>query len=482
MPARLGYSETSQRASSTSWVSEPALPLVDILCYTAVLLGVILKPALLSSHSGLADILELRVSIPNLIAAALCLTTWHLLIRMTAGSIQKDAAESEHLCSLLFQIAGATLVVGLLFLIRKPGVEFLRPVAGFFTLSLALLSVRRITTALLHRLIDPVLRKPRSVLLVGSGPRGRKAASHLAYDRRWQYSLVGFVDRNAGPDRADVLGGIAELESILSAHAVDEVIIALPIRSMYDECQHAVAVCERLGIQCRYSTDLFETSLTKRRSLDEHDPSSVRLHVIHDTGLAIKRTFDVIVAATALVCLSPLFLVIALGIKTSSDGPVFFRQKRFGLNRHLFTMYKFRSMEVNAEAMQSKLEHMNQAGGPVFKISRDPRVTKFGEFLRRTSLDELPQLWNVLIGDMSLVGPRPLPVRDVSRFPEAWLLRRFSVPQGITGLWQVNGRSNTSFERWIELDLHYIDRWSLLLDFVILAKTFSAVIRQNGAA
>src|SRR5690606_23702383 len=155
---------------------------------------------------------------------------------------------------------------------------------------------------------------------------------------------------------------------------------------------------------------------------------------------------------------------------------------RYGYNRRLFRMYKFRTMTVGAEAMQEQLEHLNEARGPVFKIRDDPRITPIGRFLRRTSLDELPQLFNVLKGDMSLVGPRPLPKRDVNHFQDAWLMRRFSVLPGLTCLWQVSGRSNLGFDDWVTLDLAYIDRWSLRLDFLILLRTIPAVFKGTGAA
>ena len=175
----------------------------------------------------------------------------------------------------------------------------------------------------------------------------------------------------------------------------------------------------------------------------------------------------------ALAALSPVFLVIAAAIKLSSPGPILFIQERFGLNKRRFRMYKFRTMVVDAEARQTALEGLNEAQGPVFKIKHDPRITPLGRFLRKTSLDELPQLLNVLKGEMSLVGPRPLPNRDVTRFNESWLMRRFSVKPGLTCLWQINGRSNTDFDTWIALDLKYIDEWSFLLDFKILGHDYT---------
>ena len=169
-------------------------------------------------------------------------------------------------------------------------------------------------------------------------------------------------------------------------------------------------------------------------------------------------------------------------IKLTSPGPVLFVQERVGLGKRSFRLYKFRTMMQGAEKKLAELEHLNEMSGPVFKIKNDPRITKIGHFLRKTSIDELPQLINVLKGDMSLVGPRPLPVRDYNGFEQDWQRRRFSVRPGITCLWQVNGRSNVSFDKWMKLDMEYIDNWSLLLDFKILILTIPAVFRGSGAA
>jgi lipopolysaccharide/colanic/teichoic acid biosynthesis glycosyltransferase len=199
--------------------------------------------------------------------------------------------------------------------------------------------------------------------------------------------------------------------------------------------------------------------------------------------MLVKRAMDLVGGAVGLTMLAPVMIVIAIAIKLSGGpGPVIFSQQRFGLNKRRFSMYKFRTMVIGAEALQAGLETRNEASGPVFKIRDDPRVTPLGRFLRRMSLDELPQLFNVVRGDMSLVGPRPLPVRDVHKFSESWLMRRFSVPPGVTGLWQISGRSDLEFDRWVMLDLEYIDGWSLGLDLQILAKTVPAVLWGRGAA
>jgi lipopolysaccharide/colanic/teichoic acid biosynthesis glycosyltransferase len=180
--------------------------------------------------------------------------------------------------------------------------------------------------------------------------------------------------------------------------------------------------------------------------------------------------------------LAPLFVLVAVLIKLDSHGPALFAQSRVGLNKRRFPMYKFRTMVVNAEKLQAQLESRNEVSGPVFKIKDDPRITRVGRFLRKTSIDELPQLFNVLKGDMSLVGPRPLPVRDYEGFDQDWQRRRFSVRPGVTCLWQISGRSSIGFNDWMDLDMRYIDHWSLWLDVKILARTIPAVMKGSGAA
>jgi exopolysaccharide biosynthesis polyprenyl glycosylphosphotransferase len=196
--------------------------------------------------------------------------------------------------------------------------------------------------------------------------------------------------------------------------------------------------------------------------------------------LAWKRVIDVVGAVVGLVMLSPILIGVAIAIKLDSRGPSIFAQERIGQNRHRFKTYKFRTMIAGAEQAQCNFEHLNEATGPVFKIRADPRVTRLGRWLRRSSIDELPQLFNVLTGDMSLVGPRPLPVRDVERMDIDWHKRRFAVKPGITCLWQVESRE-ANFDEWIKADMEYIDRWSLKLDLVILIRTIPAVLSGSGA-
>jgi exopolysaccharide biosynthesis polyprenyl glycosylphosphotransferase len=244
-----------------------------------------------------------------------------------------------------------------------------------------------------------------------------------------------------------------------------------------------IAVCERVGIQVQYCEDLFDVSWSGHCHVGDLEQRRIVLKMVRDDYRhRIKRVLDIAGALFGLILCLPLFIVVGILIKATSKGPIIFKQERYGLGKRIFRIYKFRTMVENAEAAQAALEQMNENSGPVFKIFKDPRVTPIGSFLRKTSIDELPQLFNILKGEMSFVGPRPLNMRDVGRFSESWLMRRFSVKPGLTCLWQVSGRSNVSFDRWIALDLHYIDHWSLQMDFKILVMTIPAVLRGTGAA
>jgi exopolysaccharide biosynthesis polyprenyl glycosylphosphotransferase len=298
--------------------------------------------------------------------------------------------------------------------------------------------------------------------------------------------VIGFVDSEPHPalGGADAmhLGGVDDLERILMHHVVDDVFIGLPVKSRYDEIRQSIEACARVGVPASYSADLFGHVSTNRRPSGRGAPVLSLTEAPTADRLAVKRVIDIAGALILIVILGPVMLGVAIAIKLTSRGPVVFAQCRYGYMKRLFRMYKFRTMVADAERAQDELECRNEASGPVFKIRDDPRVTPLGRVLRRTSLDELPQLWNVLRGEMSLVGPRPLPIRDVGQFAQPWLMRRFSMPPGLTCLWQISGRTEIGFERWISLDLEYIDKWSVWLDFRILARTLPAVLRGTGAS
>ena len=341
-----------------------------------------------------------------------------------------------------------------------------------------------LTRALLRMLIDVEANEPRNFLVVGTGPMGLALGEELAASPETR--LVGYVD--AGPAPAGVelgvryLGEVRDLDRILLEHAVDQVYVALPLRSRYVDFEAALQACERTGVSASWLADQFASTPGNHRRQISGNGSVINISPEPDYRLLIiKRTVDVVGAAAGLVVAAPVLALAAMAIKLTDGGPVLYVQARHGQYRRPFRMYKLRTMVDGADSLQQSLENLNEASGPVFKIRDDPRITRVGRFLRRTSIDELPQLLNVLRGDMSLVGPRPLPLRDVARFTEAALVRRFSVRPGLTGLWQVSGRSDVPFDRWIEMDLEYIDRWSLALDGKIILKTLPAVLNGTGA-
>ena len=274
-----------------------------------------------------------------------------------------------------------------------------------------------------------------------------------------------------------------ELESILTDNAVDEVLVALPINRYGDLVETIVRQCEEQGIIVRVRTEMFNTRIARSYTDELHGVPVVTIQSGPQDGwqLIAKRLIDILGSAGLLLVLAPFFAIIAVLIRLDSAGPILFAQERVGVNKRRFRMLKFRTMLDGAHQQQLVLEHRNEAEGPVFKIRNDPRITRVGRILRRFSIDELPQLFNVLKGDMSLVGPRPLPLRDVNRINVQWHKRRFSIKPGITCLWQVNGRSNIGFNDWVRMDLDYIDKWSLGLDLKILMKTIPAVFRGPGA-
>jgi exopolysaccharide biosynthesis polyprenyl glycosylphosphotransferase len=276
---------------------------------------------------------------------------------------------------------------------------------------------------------------------------------------------------------------LSQINNIIASHAVDEVLIALPIDKYGSLVETIVHQCEEQGIIVRVRTGMSGLHVARSFVDELHGVPvlTIQSGPADSWQLVMKRLIDIAGSAALLLALAPLFAIVTLLIRLDSPGPVFFAQQRVGLNKRRFRILKFRTMVDGSDQQQHMLEHLNEVEGPVFKIKNDPRMTRIGKFLRRFSIDELPQLINVLKGDMSLVGPRPLPVRDVERIEVRWHKRRFSIKPGITCLWQVNGRSEIGFEDWVRMDLEYIDRWSLVLDIIILMKTIPAVFKGPGA-
>lgn len=321
------------------------------------------------------------------------------------------------------------------------------------------------------------------VLVVGSGEAAERFAADVLSHPEWGIDLVGFLN---GQDKREVLGysvlgPVHWLPGILAEEVVDEVVIAQPGASLA-EIGSLVAVCEEQGKAVHVAAGaVIPTRYSTRRAAEIAGTPVVSFlpGPTESLQLAVKRAIDILGAVVALVLAAPFLPAIALAIKLDSPGPVFFVQERVGLHGRRFRMVKFRTMVADAEERLREVAALNEMSGPVFKVRDDPRVTRVGRFLRRMSLDELPQLWNVLKGEMSLVGPRPPLPREVARY-DVRQRRRLSVKPGLTCLWQVSGRNNVPFERWVELDLEYIDSWNLWLDIKILARTLPAVLGMTG--
>lgn len=329
----------------------------------------------------------------------------------------------------------------------------------------------------------------RQILIVGANPRARHLVDVMTSHGQYGYHLVGLLDDE--PDRAkylkdlgiSYLGSVRDLERILLEQVIDEVYICLPVRKFYTTINSAAHLCEGVGVPVRLIADLFPLRVATSRVHQLEDIPLLSLSAIPEAQaqLMLKRLIDVLGSTLFLLLVAWwLFPIIGLIVKLDSKGPVFFLQDRVGLNGRRFKCIKFRSMVANAEELKASLIEHNEADGPVFKMKDDPRMTRFGRLIRKTSIDELPQFINVFLGDMSLVGPRPPVPKEVEQY--TWdQRRRLSVRPGITGLQQVSGRSDLSFDEWVELDLAYIDNWSLEQDLRILSRTVQVVLTGRGA-
>lgn len=319
----------------------------------------------------------------------------------------------------------------------------------------------------------------RNVLIVGAGTLGRQVADYLTLNPQMGRIVRGFLDDKAVRDR-DVLGNVDDLERIARAEFADEIIITLPQER--DVARRVIQQARTNRMDVRVVPDLLGLEAQIKLSESYGALPVVTLHEesIPAGRLSLKRVFDVVGSLLGLLLTAPLWVAIALAIRLDSVGPIFYCAPRAGRKGTCFLCAKFRTMKVNAPAIKESLRAQNEREGPFFKVARDPRITRVGRFLRRASLDELPQLWNVLKGEMSLVGPRPHPLDDFSRY-ELEHLRRLNVTPGVTGLWQVTARQDPSFLRNMTLDLEYIEHWSLWMDIRILMKTFAAVLKGSGA-
>jgi exopolysaccharide biosynthesis polyprenyl glycosylphosphotransferase len=451
----------------------------------------LLVSAGVASPNHPADFLAVRIKLSNALLFMAFAVLWHVIFRVRGlyrsrrvsllTSEWWDITKAVTLGTLVLAAMG--VVLHLIAVDRRFLAVFLGAGLGFTIL----------TRTVLRLLLGEVRRRGRNLrnlVIVGCGPRGARLGAEIWKRPELGYLLLGYIDDLPPPSSAlhgspeKLLGGLKDAAVVLGQLEVDEVMICLPLRSQYETISKIIAAATEMGIIVRMPADFFELKLARAEvehldkipivTLAEPSPSSL--------SLLIKRAIDLAGAALALVLLAPVFVIIAIAIKLESRGPVIFGQDRVGLGRRRFRMWKFRSMVKDAESQLPTLEQLNEVHGAAFKIKNDPRVTRFGRTLRKLSLDELPQFFNVLVGEMSLVGPRPLPLRDVERIPNGWQLRRFSMKPGLTCLWQINGRHAIDFDHWMELDLQYIDNWSPALDLEIMAKTLPAMLRGTGAS
>jgi exopolysaccharide biosynthesis polyprenyl glycosylphosphotransferase len=435
--------------------------------------------------------LSIRIKIQNFILFIVLIFLWQSVLNIF--NLYKSHRLSKRWKE-VFDVMKATLlgtfilyVVGIIFSISIINLSFIS--VFWITCAFVMIASRLLLRWSLHWARRRG-RNLRHMLIIGTNRRAVDFAQKIESRPELGYRLAGFVDSHwEGMPEFQKMGykvvtDIEGFPTYLRENVIDELVISLPLKSQYKNASLVASMAQEQGITVRYLPDIFDlkTSRMKIDFLEGLPLISNFIGAMEGWQVEIKRIMDILISAVALIILSPVFVMTTIVIKLTSPGPVFFIQDRVGLNKRRFRLYKFRTMIPGAEKKQARLEALNEASGPVFKIKNDPRITPIGKILRKSSIDELPQLFNVFKGEMSLVGPRPLPIRDYNGFSEDWHRRRFSVRPGITCLWQVNGRCDTSFEEWIEFDMEYIDNWSLWMDLKILFLTVPAVLRGSGAA
>jgi len=358
---------------------------------------------------------------------------------------------------------------------------------GIFVLvSLTAIIAEKIFLYLIMRYIRIKGYNNRRILIVGTGRRAINIVHKILYHPEWGYKVIGAIDdepergiEKVGP--VEVIGGLPDLQSILHDKAIDEVIFVVP-RSRLNHIEDAVYICETEGVKATVAVDLFNLKIARSRPSEFEDIPLISFEttLAKEWQLYVKRIMDIVLSGVGIIVFSPFLLVTAILIKLTSPGPVLFRQVRLGLNGRKFILYKFRTMYVEAEQELADVDVHSFMGDSDFKKKKRQYMTPLGKILRKFSVDELPQLFNVFLGHMSLIGPRPCVPEEVQQY-QPWQRRRLSMRPGITCLWQIRGRNNVKFEDWMKLDLEYLDNWSLSLDVKILIKTIPVVILGIGA-
>lgn len=409
---------------------------------------------------------------------------WWILSKSLSLSILHRSRPLSNILFKCFQLSvSGTVIMGLLIYFLNLHDLSLPIIQYFFPINLILTFIFKAVVYFYMRNARKSGRNIRTIIVIGDDSSVLFIRQLLDHSE-WGYQIYGVIGSESLkallPSSVKFLSIDTNVSKLLEEKVIDELAYCINEPSI-KQVEELVFICSEVGVIFRMYSPFFNM-LANRTHLHYFDTTPMltlsKLPVDH-FAQSLKVTFDFIFSFFVLLFLSPLFLTIGIIIKLTSDGPVFFKQERVGLMGRPFYIYKFRTMVPNAEALKEKLMAQNESDGPTFKMENDPRITKIGKFLRKTSLDELPQFINVLLGDMSVVGPRPPVPSEVKKY-ERWQLRRLSMKPGITCIWQVSGRNTVSFDRWMEMDLEYIDNWSLKMDFILFLKTIRAVLMASG--
>ena len=462
-----------------------------ILCGTLIALV-----ALIHEHGRLGFLGELPVSVQspvNAFGAMMVLLGWATIFNYV---VRYDANRFTPLSTAVKSLIKATaLCTFMLFMVGKTfGVSMLSNnliILLFWPITTLLGIASRVVLRVMLMKFRKSGHNCRHVVLVGTNPRTLEFAKRIERRPELGYRIAGFISENGEHpgdsvgEKGDwrILAHLSGFKGFLEKGTVDEVMVGLPLKENFKEIYEVILLCRDLGVVVRVLPDLADVKAFAGSQVELFDGDCVVTFFRENLlwQLFVKRALDLVVSSVMLVMLSPLLLGVALIIRFTSPGPALFFQERLGMNKRKFRLIKFRSMGVDAEARKKDLAALNEQDGPAFKIKNDPRITPIGRFIRKTSIDELPQLINVLKGEMSLVGPRPPLPTEVDQYE--WVYRRrLSIKPGLTCLWQVSGRNNIPFARWMELDREYIENWSIWLDLKILCKTVPVVLFGHGAS
>ncbi len=428
------------------------------------------------------------VSYTVFIPFALILTVLLVLFYRRQGlyQIRQNSSWFDEVYAIISGTSTGIVVMVVLVFVSRPA--FYSRLIFFYAgvIIILLLSLSRLVKAMVLRNMRRKGIGVARAIIVGAGEVGRAVMRTIVAQPELGYQILGFVDDDPEKGSTDIgrfraLGSLDRLYSLIQDRAVDEVIVTLPWQ-YYRKIMAIMAQCQRAGVQVRIVPDLFQMTLGRMSVTTIAGIPLIGMKPVSYGGFSrlVKRFVDIAFSSVVLVCFAPVMVLIAVAIKLDSPGPVLYRQRRIGRGGQPFTLYKFRSMTVGADTQREELCDLNEADGPVFKIKDDPRCTWLGRILRRLSIDELPQFFNVLMGDMSVIGPRPAIPDEVEQY-KPWHRRRLEVAPGITGLWQVSGRSDLPFDEMVLLDVYYAEQWSPDLDFKIFLRTIPAILFGSGA-